>query len=313
MIKHNKKGQLGMTVLIGAIILGVLAVVGFMTGGFSQFGGGGDDTDKSECGVSTTANINAVDALKKGNAVSSPTITARVNGGNGISFTSGNTTLSPGDDVEFLIAKTNFIDIITPSVKIECGTNQVDADLFATSTNTFRIFNSDNTALTDKATLLNTSLSDVIQGSSTAPINLKVFIDSTSDESTGDLIVVVEFENTTEVDNIQFSGNGVSRGDIPSFYSSNSANTIVKAFNVPALEDGASNQYTLSLTPESGETIGKSDTSVFVTAYSAQAFQDTDGSFTGGVEDSDGTDKTEDNWDFDFCIATDNTNKGNCN
>jgi len=300
MIK-NKKGQ-AVGIAIGLLVIIAIGLVVAFTGGFSQFGGGTDrdDTDKSECGVSTVANINAVNALKQGTAVSSPTITARVNGGNGISYTSGTTTLSPGDDVEFLIAKTNFIDIITPSVKIECGTNQIDANLFATSTNTFRIFNSDSNALTDLSTGGATN-----QSNSASPINMQVFIDSTSDEGTGDLIIVVEFENTTQVDDIQFSGNGASRTSTPSFYSSNSANTIVKAFNVPALEDGASLTYTLSLTPESGETIGDDadGDSVFVTAYSAQAFQDTDGTFIVAVEDADGTDKSEDNWDFDFTIV----------
>jgi len=299
---RNKKAQAMFGIAIFVVLLLLAAGAGFVvwkTGvlsGTTQEVIQAQQLSATDCETAPSTSVNAKNALKQGTAVASLTVNYRVNGD--YVGTTAPSSYQKGDEIGLLISKTNYVDIIVEDFKAACGNNIVAEDIFATSTNTFRIFNSDNNLLTDAAAGGATN-----QSTSASPISLEVKIDSTTDESTGDLIVVVEAENTTEVDTIKFSGSGVTDADIPQFYSPVAAGSISDAFRVPALLDGESKSYTLTLSPETGITIGAGTTAVYVTAYSEQAFVDVDGTYQVGVEDSDGTSKSEDNWDFDFMIA----------
>lgn len=258
--------------------------------------GGSEDTS-GDCESNPIFNVQVKNAYAQGTDVAE-TVYARIGGAYLGSITadgsSSSTIFKKGDKVELFASKANFIDKKLGSFTMSCGTNIVTDTMYATSTNAFRIFNTNNQLLTDSVD------GGTNQTKSASPINLEVKIDSTVDESTGDLLIVVEATNTTQVDSISLSGSGATPGSVPEFYTVAGAGSIAKAFNVPEILDGDTKSYTLTISPETGETID--GTVVYVTAYSKQGFVDTDGSFNIGVEDADGTVKYEDTWDYDFVI-----------
>lgn len=286
------------TVLVG--IVAVLFIAGSL-GLFPQEGVGSFNVDSSSCNVDAdpTIDLNVRDAINADTTVTAGML-ARVNGVyEGIITES--TKFTEGDKVELILNATNYIDVKLPEFEIGCGVNRVTSEMYATSTNTFRVFNTDGNPVTDNIIGGATN-----QSAAAAPISLDVKLDSTADESTGNLIVVIEADNTTEVDSIKLSGNGVSDATVPEFYSAAAANSITDAYAVPALLDGETKAYTLTLSPESGETIGgeaAAGTGIYITAYSSQAYVDRDGSLQVGIEDSDGNTKYEDTFDFDLFIT----------
>ena len=293
----NKRGQSGTVALWVLVALAVVGVIYFFATSQTGFGSDGGTTDPALCSEpTTTMTFPAVNALKQGTTVST-TVQASIDGATPISV--GNaTSFTVGDTVELLHTAGNFIDLKLDAFTVTCGLAQAPtANVLATGTNTFRIFNTNNQLVTDAAAGGATN-----QSSSASPINMDIRVDGTVDESTGDLIVVIEATNTTQVDNIVLSGlGGASSVAVPEFYSATAAGSIVKAFSVPEVLDGASVSGTLTVSPESGQTIDA--TSVYVTAYSQEWFVDVDGEFVYGVEDSDGTIQYEDTWDYDFLIT----------
>lgn len=294
------KGQaLGIIMVLAVVVIaGGLIWAGVSNGWFS---GTNEQAiqdrvlSSGDCETAPSITVAAVNKINKGTTVT----TADNCSVNGVYVGGIPTNLQKGDKVGLMVGAADYINTIVPEFLVGCGQNTVPVELYATSTNTFRIFNTNNQLLTDAATATITN-----QSSSAAPISLTVYIDSTSDESTGDLVVVVESTNTTEVDDIVLSGlGGAKKTSVPEFYTQNSAGSIVKAFDVPQVLDGASVTGTLTLSPESGQTIGSGDNVVYVTAYSKEAYVDTDGLFKVGVEDSDGTTVYEDTWDYDFVIT----------
>ncbi len=292
----QKKGQGAM--IVGIIVL--VAIVGLgawlFFGGLPQAGLAGDQED---CSVDTQITYASVNSILKGTTVT-PTHTIKVNGGPPRTYAAAD-VFKVGDQVETFANNTNFIDVIVPAQALTCGPNQISFEMFATSTNSFRIFNTNGNPLADSTTS-NASLGEVVQNASSAAVNLDIRVDSSSDESTGDLVIVIEADNTTQVDDIQLSGlGGATSGTTPEFYSAVVANSIIKTFEIPGVLDGNTVAGTLTISPETGITMG--DLTIYVTAYSKQAYQDTDGIFKIGIENEDGTQVNEDTWDFDFCIT----------
>ncbi len=303
----NSRGQMSPGVML-LVVLGVVALIGVIvvSTGVLQTQAPGTtqelaDKELADCENAPTLTINARNSNNIGTAATGVTYNYSRNGEFVGSLVSGTTELLRGSEVVPIAEAANFIAVVMDPVTITCGDNPQSVDLYATSTNTFRLFNSDNDLVTDSES---TSAAGTNQSSSAASITMDLRIDSTTDESTGDLIIVIEHDNTTEVDQIKLSGfGGVTDATTPDFYAPNAAGSIVEAFNVPAVKDGDSVQGTLVFTPETGETIGAAQGIVFITAYSKQAFVDTNGDFVVGVEDTDGTIKYEDTWDFDFRLG----------
>ena len=89
----------------------------------------------------------------------------------------------------------------------------------------------------------------------------------------------------------------------PRFYSSASANVEWVTYKLPAVvsDTGAKKaEYLLTLQTESGKTYASHG--VVTTWYTAEAFQDVNGAFVEGIEDSDGTAKHEDTWEEAFHV-----------
>lgn len=285
--KDNSNLPLYALLLLMIVSIGGIGYAVLNTG----FGGGGAS---GQCEIAPTLDPNLVNALARSSNIS-PTVYTRVNGNPAVTWSSSD-TFSKGDNIEVMVSLTNYLDKTLPGLRAGCGVNRIDGEMYATSTNTFRIFDTNNNLLTDGATGGATN-----QTASASPLSFQAYIDSTSDESTGDLVVVIEADNTSEVDNIVLSGfPGAKKVNVPEFYSVSAANSIAKAYEVSQVLDGASVAGTITLSPETGITMDH--TAVYVTAYSKQWFVDTDGSYKYGVEDSDGTAKYEDTWDYDFYI-----------
>jgi len=295
----NKQGKTSPAIIIGVITL--IAIAGLIAYGVTQTQLGPKirpepSTSPTACGVDTNIQLAVINAFSKGSSVS-PTINAKINGGATQVITSS-TNLNPGDNVEILLNASDYLDTILPKMTLECGQNSKTAEMYATDGITFRIFNSNNNLLTDSASGGATN-----QSSSSSPINLQVYLDSKVDQSSGNLVVVIESTNTTEVDSITLSGSGVESIDVPEFYTVAGAGSVAKAFSVPAIMDGVSKDFTLTLNPETGQTIGSGENVIYVTAYSEQAYIDTDGTYKTGIENADGTATYEDTFDFDFMIV----------
>jgi len=293
--KMNKKGQ--------AVAIWIIAVVVILAGGFflvSQTALGGSDAipTSEDCEIDTTLRLNVVDAINKGTAVTAGGV-VKVNGGINKAYVSGTTTFSPGDEVELLVNASNFVSTIANTGPLKCGVNELDVELYATDDAAFTIFNSEGDAVTN-----NIVGGAINQTTSSSTINMEVRVEGVSDQSSGDLVIIIEATNTSEVDDMILSGEGATKVSVPEFYTINGAASIVRAYEVPAVVDGVARSYTLAVSPESGETIGLAPvTAVYVTAYSKQAYVDVDGTYKVGIENADGTSQAEDDWDYDFAFG----------
>lgn len=303
----NKTGKTSIFLILVFIAIGVVLVFGGYSLLQTQTGKTIETVATAGgCEITPSLSVSVVDEYNSGTSVT-PGINAIVTQKDGSKRNefgvSTSTPFERGETVELLLNGSNYIAKILPEkIVMDCDVNKISTKMCGTSTNTFRIFNTDGNALTDTA---DTAATTTNQTQSASPITVDVKIDSTVDECTGDLLIVVESTNTTEVDDIIFAGGGSSSTSVPDFYTLNAAISTVKAFDVPGLKDGDTGTYTIKFTPESGKTIGAMTAGnvVYVTAYSKQAFVEKDGTFKVGVEDVDGNIKYEDTWDFDFVIS----------
>jgi len=310
----NKKGQaLG---VVAVILLGIL-VLGVIGGGvwyFSQNGSTQSVAQSASVEKEVTGNcetvpyitVTARDKINLGTAVTSLTLDYAVNGEYKGTLTSGSsgTTFQYGDIVDILVAKADYLNTVVEGVEIKCGDNPVIVDLYATDDGTLKVYDEDGTAVTDSS-----AGGAANQSSSATTIQQEVKITSKSDQSLGDLVIIVEAQNTSQVDDITMSDGDhttVSSINVPDFHTveSTSTGSIVKAFFINAndyLKDGKADTYTLSIEPESGETIDNN--AMYLTVYTQEYFKDVDGSFVYAIEDSEGTNKYEDDFDYDWNIG----------
>ncbi len=311
----DKKGQaLGITV---AVLL-IVVLLGGIGGGVYWFTTQGTTqavTEVAEAELSVTGDcetvpyitVTARDAINLGTPVTIGTIDYAKNGVFQGVMTSGSsgTKFQFGDKVELLINTSNYLNTVIEDIEVKCGDNAVLVDLFGTDDGTIKIFDEDGTVVTDNAAGGANN-----QSSSATTIQQEIKITSKSDQSLGDMVIIVEASNTTQVDKILLSDGArttVSGISVPEFHTQESSGTgsIVKAFFIDSsdyLQDGKSDTYTLSIEPESGQTIGV-NTAIYVTAYTQQHFRDIDGSFVYEIENSDGSDMSEDNFDYDYLIV----------
>ena len=303
----NKNGKMkyGGVVVSVVIIMLFLALLfaGYQQGWFEKQTSveGEVLTETGDCNTNPTITLSVFDAIQKGTAVTPNSIEGIVTHSDGSvdsvgTVTSGTTTFQFGDVVELLIGEPNFINATYKTTALKCGANVFTAYLYATDDSTIKVFNEDGNVVTDG----NDATTLVNQTESATTINMDVKFTAGSKLSSGDLVVVIESANTTEVNDIILSG--TTEVALPKFYSVAGAGSVAYAYEVPALKDGASQTYNLQITPESGVTIGGTINAFYLTAYSKQWFKDTDGSFKYGIENSDGTATFEDDFDYDFNV-----------
>lgn len=249
----------------------------------------------TDCNTAPTITVSAVDALQKGTTVTKSS-TARVNGEYVGSIPS---TLKAGDKVELKLNASNYIDSIVPEFKVGCGNNLVNTQMFATDAVTLKL-KDDATTLTDTAVGGANNMSALGLGGTDT---VKVVFTGIDKKSSGDLVYVVEMGSNANVSDISMydlTGKSLDEVDVPSFYVNTLASPAKQAFIVPAVVGAKEIEYKLTYTAKSGKDIRNA---VYTTAYSEQAFVDTDGTFKVGVEDSLGNTKYEDTYDYDFWIT----------
>jgi hypothetical protein len=211
--------------------------------------------------------------------------------------TDGTTKFTKGDQVDLLFTHGSYIDVIKSALVMGCGTNRVTASMYANGTDTtpFSIYNSGNSLLTDSAA------GGTNQSAITTSADLEMRIAIDQDKSSGDMVIVVEGTNTTQIDRLIISGfPGVTKVSVPDFYSVAAAGSVVEAYQISPINDGSTATGFLKISAESGQTVDK--TAVYVTGYIPQAFVDDDGTYKTGIEDSDGTTKYQQTVDFDFMV-----------
>lgn len=302
----NKKGMKygGVVVSVVMIMLFLaLIFVGYQQGWFEKQTGvqEGILTETGDCNTNPTITLSVFDAIQKGTAVTPNSIEGIVTHSDGTvdsvgTVTSGTTTFQFGDVVELLIGEPNYINATYKTSALKCGANVFTAYLYATDDSTIKVFNEDGNVVTDG----NDATTLVNQSASATTINMDVKFTAGSKLSSGDLVVVIESANTTEVNDIILSG--TTEVALPKFYSVAGAGSVAYAYEVPALKDGDSKTYNLQITPESGVTMGGQRNAFYITAYSKQWYKDTDGAFKYGIENSDGTATYEDDFDYDFNV-----------
>jgi len=301
MRKINKNGKMGAgTIAVSIILIALLSLAVF--GIYGQNIAGGSDTDAESCGDSTaTITYTAKNEYSRSSSVSGLSVYGKIGDG-AIQNLSAVTSLPVGAVIsDIFYSATNYIDAKAPSFTVACGqTTAPIVNMKPTSDpSTYLIKNDAGTTLSDSAT------GGTSNGTSTAgTLELELRIGATTDVTTGNLYVVMEYDNSTEVDEISLSGTGVdSLGNaVPESYTKEASNSVIRSFKIAEIEDGATGSFTIKLTPESGQTIGGSEQALRTTIYSEQAFEQPDGTVGVGVEDSDGSDKSEDSSDYDVFI-----------
>jgi hypothetical protein len=276
------------------VLLAVLVGGMFFGGNFSTSEKQDPATIATACSLDTTLTLSVVDKYNEGTAVSAPTLKYSQNGGNFLDFTSGTTKLKPGLPVKVFISKSDYIDRVVEIPALSCGVNTAKQTLAATDSIAMKIYDMQFNQLTDSATGGAVNLSAVNTGS-TARVKLELVANSNQDS--GDLVIVVETSSTANVSEIVLSG--ASKTTTPSFYTQSATGTAVQAFEISSLNNNAEFMNTLSIVPKASKDINGA---VYVTVYSKQAFPDTDGSIKVGIENSQGTNKYEDTYDYDFFI-----------
>jgi len=303
----NKKGKNNMG---GGLIVGILFVVGLLALG-RWFIGTQQTQTPGEDGAPTSGNCNLapsvdpslIDGINTGTTVSEDSIEVREDG----TYTGtlgADQTFAYGTEVDLLVKKSGYLNkVIAEGMKLGCGTNSVNAKLYASTAPTLKFSNENNDVMADKTASTFNNSADTYQSSSDTLIAIDGEIQSNADEKTGKIIAVVEFSNKSQVDSIT-SGSAVDTVNTPEFYSSNTANSRVEAFELSSVQDGAKKEFDLSFSPESGATIGAGNETVYVNVYAAQDAVDQDGSFVKDVvEDSDGNTKYENTASHNFVIA----------
>ena len=304
-LRHDKTGAIGigMIILLGAIFIAASGAV-FWGVSQTQLGDSAEDqlqdySVTGDCNVVPYITVAGIDAVNKGTAVTSYTLTyalwdntlgAYVYKGTLTSGTSG-AVFAPGDKVKVFAGKSDYIDQVIVVDNIKCGNNNIVVESYATDDPSMEVVTSANTIAGNCVTT--SILHDGInQSSFTTAKKLELEITANADEGTGVMYLVIEADNKTEVDKFTVAGPGLQDTTIPKFFTQNATGSVVDAYILPALVDGESATYDVTITPESGATV--SGTLVFFHLYSAQAAADVDGQYIEGIENSDGTNHYED-------------------
>lgn len=246
----------------------------------------------------TTLTFPVKSFYQKSSSVSGATPYGRINGG-GLTNLSTITSFGIGAKItDVYYSASNYIDDKQDEFEVLCGMTVAPTVELKAADNpsTFLVKDDSGNTLTDA-----TTNAAVNASSTTGTLELELRIGSSADETTGDLIVVVEYDNDTQAREISISGATKLTG-YPDIYSEEASNSLIRAFEIPAIEDGETQSFTVKVEPETGQTLGGAASAVRFTRFSKQYFEDVDGSLQYGIADSDNSAKFEDTGDYDVAI-----------
>lgn len=292
----NKNGQAGVTALVLlAVIVIVISVFAF-TGGFQKIIGE-KDVKGADCTITPSIVNLTSNTLVAG---TSPALSTAYTIYDGDYI--GNLPSSPsaGSSLDVVGLATNYLNSEAKISSIKCGVNNLKFDFTPYQIPTYTIYQK-NSIVVDGIAGAGTGATNVT--SSANQITLQVEISGVPDKSTGAMLIVVEYNNKTEVASSGISLAGATRVDTPSWYSVSATTSSVASFTVPAVVDGGSKSYDLTFTPESGQTMGAVGAGLYTTLYTMNPviLDSQTGTFLTGntFSDSLGADQTIANIDYD--------------
>jgi len=205
-----------------------------------------------------------------------------------------------GDKLIIFSSATDYIDKYDSFEIKKCGQNTFSNEIYATDKGTLDLID-DSVRVSDVSTAVGT-LNVSKSTSAGSPVSLVVELTGKEDESTGQLLITAEFNDTeaSDMDLSEKSANAKVLDDdyeiLNFFTAEGTAPTLRSAFLVDEIIQAKTVEYTLSINPESGMSIGGQASPLFVNVYSGQWFIDDDNTLQFGFISSEKTNKYEDKW-----------------
>lgn len=303
MAKRNKSYTWLIAVILVAVVIAALFMTGILqtaTGPISV--GGGDDVS---CDIEPYIDNATFNEYAKGTGVG-VTYYYTIEGNEQVARTltpgTSGTAFSVGDKLTIMSSQDGYIDQIDKFTITKCGSNTFTNYVYQGDAITIDILDENYNAVTDGADADNAV--NITDGGAETSADFIVRVKGMRDRSTGQVLLTFE-GNDTEIDTMTIKANsaganvieddGTVYNSLKLFTAEGTAPVAKFAFVVDEVFDDGQDEYIVSVTAESGETLGAADASgfLYVNAYAAQWFVDTDGTFQFGFEDSDGTLKYE--------------------
>lgn len=268
------------TAAIVVIMIGVVIGVGYL---IYQSGQPTDipEKDKPAAGCpdsSATIGFSDVDKLSQGTTI---TGNQRVKV-DGKAPADGTTSYAVGADLEILYNASGYNNIITTEV-VPCGGTTFEGLIGRTANASLYTFNSDGNRVTVGVNGSTTTTNQTALGAG-GSASLTTKLHGTENYVSGDLVAVVEITIGSEWDTPTWTGGGITPAEVPGFYSVTNAGGKAWAWNIPGIEDvGDGPESTLTIKAKSGQ---HACGNLNITLYSKQAYEDDDGTFKVGIEDS---------------------------
>jgi hypothetical protein len=300
MATKMKTGRIILVMFVAVIlIVGLIFGIMYVTRNSVTNPDNPDSPSFSGCNNGLSVNLLAKNTLVPG---TTPSVSANYSIYKGSYVGSIPSSLSKGASLDVLATATNYLNAEGKINSLACDSNDLPLNFAPYQIASYKVYDDAYTQLTDSAVGGTANLS-----SSTNDVTALVKISGTPLKSTGDMLFCVEYTNKTEVttSGISLSGKGVARVDVPSWYSIAGTGSATACFSIPAIVDGGSESYDLTLSPESGQTIGAvADEGVYTTIYALQPviLDSQTGTFQTEKtwSDSLGADQTIANTDYDF-------------
>jgi hypothetical protein len=302
-IMKNKNGKVGSGIIIAIVAIIAVVFAIYMFGNKQEIAQQGPATINSGagCSVNPTVVMTSTNKLQAGTALNPANNHTEVNGiYKGTAIPS---SFSKNDRIRILTTLAGYLSTIQDftSSPLTCGANTVNAQMYAFANPTAKLFNANGILLSNAAAGLTSN-----ESSSATSITQKLTLTEAAYKSSGQMLVVVDYSNKTEVDSSGITMSDSSVATVPSFYSpvNLTVASTQKAFLISTpLINNQAHDYYITYTPQSGQTIGGVKASVTVTIYGLQDAVDTTGAFlTNAWQDSVGTNKTAGSTTYAFAI-----------
>lgn len=256
MNKNGKKISNGFWFLLA--LVAVAAIVYFVVSSTSQsqFGNGPSVNVAGCSGSNPTIALLATNSMVPG---TSPTVATNNSIYAGSFVGSIPTSLQTKVPIDVLATASGYLNAEGKIASIGCGTNNLPLSFTPYQAPTLSVYTSNYAAL---------GLTIKNETSSSSPIQEQVKLVSIPYKSTGQMLIVVDYGNKTEVLPNDITLTGENAVSTPTWYSPQSVSSSVASFLVPAVENGATVTYPLTLNPESGQSLGGADnTTVKISVY----------------------------------------------
>jgi hypothetical protein len=280
--------------VIGIIV--VLAILGVATGIIpNPFANTNQPAGLDQCSITPSFSVTGLDALVANQNVTPASYSYRVNN------VYVGTSYSPikNAKVEILATAPGYLATEGIVNQVICDKNEV-ALSFKNYANASITIKQDAkygaSALTNDVAGGAVNATTIGAGSSAS---LPIIIEGTSQKSTGNVLMTVEFAAGSAQNISSVSLNGFAQATIPNCITSNNANSYRVGFIIPAIDGFASNTHNLGITTSTGKQLAGG---VYTTYYPQNKFVETNGNFVEGVCDLNNVAKYNNTYSYNFLI-----------